>query len=199
MIDLEKTVFILDGPTEVYALRDKFQKEFGVSINPRIGITNGKDIKPEVYANALIPKVIPLLSDRFHKIIILMDKEKRPTGINTLSSIVKKELISKLCDKNKRYKEDILNRSINIIVSDIMFENWIIADIVNVSKDNNDFKKGIKQEKYDGKHGTGELEKMMTKAYKKTIDGPILFKKIRINIARKYSESFNVFLKTLEI
>lgn len=198
MINLLKSVFVVDGQTELGALKEKMQKEYNVTINLRKGITNGKTIKNNVYGKALAPIVTVLLTDSFTKIIIVMDKEKRKQLPENIEKEVKKALIDELLTINIKLHAEELKEKIDIVVSNIMFENWILADIIEVKSKNRCFiEKNIMQENYDGIHGTGKLESLMTKPYKKTIDGPIFFKQIRFEIAKHNSESFNNFYTIL--
>ena len=198
MIDLEKTVFIVDGQTEVRSFKKKFAAEFNTQLALRVVRCNGKDVSPEGYANAANGILNMALSSYFTKIICVVDREGRRQSADKLATQVKSAIIKKLID-NKVYKHNELNEKINICIPDRMFENWIVSDVVGIKTVNNLIKKDSEQNYYDGKSGATVLKTLMNQPYNKIEHGPKLFNATGFDASKEYSPSFECFAKILEI
>jgi len=200
MIDLQKTVFVVDGMTEIEAIRSKIQKEKGITVRIVKGICNGEDVDPKTYGTLLAPKILPLLSSNCKHIVIILDKEKRKTEISKLKEFIKSEVYKNIKVLDKNISKDAFNESINLIIADIMFENWILSDILSVrEKYPNEFKKDVQQICFEGRSGSALLKSLLSKkSYNKVIDGPKYFKAINFNIGKRNSNSFNSFIELFE-
>lgn len=195
MIDIAKTLFIVDGATETQAFSQKIQKEFKKQANLRSKPCNGVKVKPDAYASAVEGTMKLALRNKFEKIIIIYDLEKRKSNALIFSENLKKAIVSKLISGSS-FKKNDLERKIFVAAPDIMFENWIIADVQSIKSTGlviTDFK----QQKYDGEHGAKILNQNMVCKYKKTIHGPKLFKAIDFKMASQNSNSFNLFYNIL--
>ena len=93
MIDLEKTLFILEGPTEIRSFKTKFQVDFGVVPQFRKVGCNGKNVTPEGYANAAYGTLILALRSYFTAIICVLDREKRQQSAVKFSQETKKAVV----------------------------------------------------------------------------------------------------------
>lgn len=187
MIDLNKTLFIVDGLTEINSLKEKFQKEFSIKGNFRKAPCNGRDVSVEGYVSSISGILHVELNNSYTKIICILDKEKRRQTAFKLSQCIKNEIINLLKEK---VNEDELNEKIHVIVADTCFENWIVADIAGI-KQTNMVLPSAKQDYFDGKSGVSLLKKILKVPYKKTIHAQLLFKKVSFDTASVYSSSFN--------
>ena len=198
MIDLNQTLFIVDGLTEIGALRVKFQCDYGKSPDIRLVNCNGKDVKPQGYANAAKGVLLLAMKGRYTLIIFLIDREKRTRDVNQFRNDIKKALIDGILP-GSRYHQEELERKIQICVPDRMFENWIVSDIDGI-KDKHDFiVEAATQDFFDGKSGTSTLKHIMAIPYKKTQHGPKLFNSTRFDISKDNSPSFKRFYEKLEL
>lgn len=195
MINLSKTLFIVDGRTESLSFKDKFQKEFNSTTNFRKAVCNGKSVTAKGYVSAISGTLKLELNNSYIKIICVLDKERRKMSSLSLAKSIKKEIINQL---NTQFSQKELESKISVVVADTCFENWIIADIEGIKKTNMILPNVI-QENYDGKSGVAILKKIMNIPYKKTIHGPKLFKIVDFDNAIKYSPSFNQLYKTITI
>ena len=200
MIDLNKTIFLVDGPTEVKSLNKKFASEFNLKgkLSLRIVGCNGKNVSPEGYANKAQGIFFMALSGPFTSIICVLDRENRNENITMFSTRVKRAIIKKISETSK-YKESELDEKINISVPNRMFENWIVSDVEGLKTVNEIIKDDSKQDYYDGKAGASVLKKMMRQSYDKIRHGPKLFNATRFKISKKHSPSFKLFANLLEI
>ncbi len=198
MIDLNQTLFIVDGHTEIGALRVKFQCDYGKSPDIRLVNCNGKAVKPQGYANAAKGVLLLAMKGRYTLIIFLIDRETRARGLDRFTNDIKKALIDEILSGSK-YHQDELEEKIQVCVPDRMFENWIVSDIDGI-KDKHDFIiESAKQDSFDGKSGISILKQIMEIPYKKTLHGPKLFNSTRFHISKDNSPSFNRFYEKLEL
>jgi len=196
MIELEKAAFLVDGRTELSAIKAKFQKEFGLNPVIRLVNCNGKHVRPEGYANAASGTLLMLLRSSCKYIIIILDKEKRKMGALKFAQLVKESVVETMASSGKFSKKDLALK-IFVFVPDIMFENWIVADMEALKTHDFILKSKAKQKYYDGQNGSSILSRIMKNPYKKTLHAKMLFKSIRFDVANKYSPSFNRFVVEL--
>jgi uncharacterized protein (DUF2249 family) len=81
-----------------------------------------------------------------------------------------------------------------------MIENWLLADIENLSKKKKYLKDNIQQRNFEGTHGKNELKKLYKKnfSYSETEHGPELFEILREAVAKKNSQSFKQFINSVK-
>lgn len=198
MIDLTKAVFLLDGHTESWSFRGKFEADFGVKPQLRRVGCNGKDVTSEGYANAAYGTLLLALRSYFTSIICVLDRERRRQSAVKLSDQIKRAIVNRISSSTK-YKKDELDKKIHICVPDIMFENWIVSDVDSIKEHNDMIDQDAEKDYYDGKSGTTVLKRMMKMPYKKTLHGPKLFKSTRFRTSMIYSPSFLNFATVLEL
>jgi hypothetical protein len=192
MIDIQRTLFLVDGQTEILALQSKFNKEFRISPKFRKVDCNGKKVEPEGYANKVAPMIILASSDRFSTFFCILDREKRV--------LTAEELASRILTCLQQQLNSILRTlpSIIICVPDMMFENWIIADVEGIKKCVTLVKADAQQKNFEGKSGCRYLNGFLKVPYKKTLHAETLFKSIRFNNAKLNSKSFAKFINSIE-
>ncbi|NOR69224.1 MAG: DUF4276 family protein [Methylomarinum sp.] len=198
MINLNQTVFIMDGPSDIRAFTGKLQKEFGSTPDFRKAPCNGHTVSPEGYVNGVQGIINFALNSNYLHIFCVLDREKRRTSAVNLAIQIKTELIS-ILEKNSKISNSELNKKIKIVVADRMMENWIIADIEGIKEASNLIKGDAAQKGYDGAHGVKVLKEIMYTKYDKVQHAPILLKKISIERAKQNSPSFSNFITALEI
>lgn len=194
-MSLRQIALIVDGPTEEGSIRAKFNKLFGECPEIRFGPGNGINFSVEGYSKGIFPTLIFLLKSDIRAIILIPDLEKRKTGSDIFSMSLKQEII-KLLLKGASYPKCYLERIIYVCPPDIMFENWIVADIEGIKSCNDLVNNNCSQDFFDGKNGSFELQKCMSIRYKKTVHAKQLFKKTRETESSIYSTSFHKFYKT---
>ena len=89
-----------------------------------------------------------------------------------------------------------------VVIADIMFENWLVADIEGIKLKYPDLiKDDALNSNYDGQHGVSVIKNNWKRGggpFRKNIHGCLFFKKIRIKKATQYSPSFNYLMKQLK-
>lgn len=196
MIDLNNTVFLVDGKTEIKALRDKFSKEYGIFPDVRKTGCNGKGVTPEGYVSASIGTLKLVLRNRYRHIICIIDRESRAISARKLADKIRITIVEQVSNNLIFRRDDIENKLI-VCIPDRMFENWIIADIKGIQVHSDLIDSSSKQKPFDGTNGIGILQKIMKVSYKKTIHGPKLFKSISFNRAKNNSPSFENFFSAI--
>jgi hypothetical protein len=190
MIDLLHTVFLVDGQTEIDSIRQKIQKDFGITTFFRKVGCNGKNVTPEGYSSKAAPILFEAMNSSFTSIICILDREERSLAATALEDAVKKELIAKMASYSSINISD-LESKLSVCVTDIMFENWILADIEGIKEKRDLIKSTAIQEFYDGRNGSSLLKNIMHVNYKKIFHSVTLFKAVRFNVAKDNSPSFN--------
>lgn len=124
------------------------------------------------------------------KVCILTDREARKEDADAFNNAMQKFL-------------PVASKQFSIVTTcaDRMIENWILADIVEVSRKNKELKSGIKQKSWEGTHGKKELKKCFEKqgSYNEVKHGKKFMLAIRDDVARRNSTSFNRFLALLSL
>ncbi|HTN20448.1 MAG TPA: hypothetical protein VL125_08240 [Pelobium sp.] len=197
-MSLQKLLIIVDGPTEENALRNRFLKDYNDSPKIRLGPGNGKDYSIGGYIKGILPTLIFELSLNSRAIILIPDLERRKMKIENFRDNLREKCIDALVSNSKFKKEDLIEK-IFICPPNIMFENWIVSDIKTISIECSEFDSEVKQEKFDGRHGTSILEKNMNCKYKKTVHGSKFFKKTDFTISSSNSDSFAYFLERFAV
>jgi hypothetical protein len=89
---------------------------------------------------------------------------------------------------------------VHVAVANQMIENWYLADIEQLSAKRKYIRDGLRQKRYEGRNGKKELKRCFKSniAYRETTHGPDLFNTIRVQVARKNSGSFDLFLRLLD-
>ena len=87
----------------------------------------------------------------------------------------------------------------DVVAANQTIENWLLADIVTLSKSKSSVKAGLKQKRYEGTDGKRELAKCFTRSsqYSEMRDAPVLFRAIHFPTARDNSDSFAEFLRAV--
>lgn len=194
IMSLKNIALIVDGPTEETSLRKKFEMIYYDCPNLRIGPGNGVTYTTEGYAKGVLPTLVFLLKSNVRAIILIPDLEKRKVSPEIFSLNLKHEII-KLLITSTKHDKDYLEDIIRVCPPNIMFENWIVSDVVNIMDANPLINPNSTQKDYEGKNGTSELQKMMTTKYKKTVHAQSFFKKTNDNISSVNSNSFKVFME----
>lgn len=192
-MSLKNIAIIVDGPTEEGSLRTKFQMTHFDCPNFRIGPGNGVTFTIEGYAKGVLPTLIFLLNSNVRAVILIPDLEKRKVEVSKFSSELKNEII-KLLLVETGFKEENLKEVICVCPPDIMFENWIISDVVGIRENHTLIKANVIQEVFEGKNGTSELQKLMRTKYKKTVHAKLLYKKTRDLTSIQNSLSYKMFM-----
>jgi hypothetical protein len=131
-----------------------------------------------------------LAAFRCKRVVVVLDFEKRNRKYSEFCA----ELLKHFCSI-------VFPVPVTIAVPNKMIENWYLADIEFVAKHRAFLKEGIQQRAFEGKDGKAELKRLMRKgiSYSETKHGPELFEILRFDVARKNSESFEVFLSQLGV
>ena len=191
-------MFLVDGPTEIKAINEKFAKEYGRTPALRRVGCNGKDVKPEGYVNAAFGTLIIAMSSVVTKIVCIIDREGRREEAVRFGGKVREIAIQRIADSSHISKKELDNK-ISVCVPDRMFENWIVADINGINTHKDLIKYGMMQKNYEGMCGVNVLKAIMKVPYKKTLHGPKLFKSVDFRRAKKNSASFKCFAETIGI
>jgi len=141
---------------------------------------NGKNVTLDAIAKK-IASLIRLLNNRYHPIIILIDKEERNESISDIINSLHSKIV----------ENGITSCDIRIGVADRMIENWIIADWACISS-----KMSTKPIVTEGINGTSVIKKNKIN-YNKTTDGVNLFLLANQKIIYKNSESYRCFIDKL--
>jgi hypothetical protein len=197
MIDIAKTLFIVDGQTEICSIRSKFQKEFQITPEMRKSDCNGKAVLVSGYCQKILPMILFATNSSFENVVIIVDLEQRKVNANKFSNQIKANL-TKLITENVKFKK---NFPLNLFVCspNRMFENWIVADVKGIKAKDELIRNDSTQGLFDGKSGTTVLKTMMRQKYKKTFHAETLFKAVDIGRAKENSPSFLNFCNLLEI
>jgi len=172
----------VDGHGDHAALSEKYKGKAYVlkTSGPR-----GHTVDAKVIASAALKEVDMLRALGCKTICILTDRESRQQSCTSFLNAIQTRLPAP-------------SKALTVIATcaDRMIENWILADIVQVSKACKDLKSGQKQKNWEGTHGKNELKKCMAKGinYNEVKHGKKFFCAVRDQIARKNSASLNHFL-----
>ena len=197
MIDLAKTVFILDGPSDIKSFTAKLQKEFDQTPDFRKAPSNGHTVSPEGYANGVWGIVNFALNSTYLHIFCILDREKRDLSAESLAKKVKDKLIS-LVEESGTISVDEFSKKIRVVVADRMFENWIVADIQGIREKGTYIKQDAEQGHFDGQSGVNVLKNIMQTNYDKVQHAPILFKAVCFDRAVQNSPSFSNLIRAME-
>jgi len=96
VIDPKRTIFLVDGQTEMAAFRSKFQKERNFTPNLRKVDCNGKDVSPTGYANKVTPIILMALSGSFNTIVCVIDREGRKISSINFAKKIEEALWNKI-------------------------------------------------------------------------------------------------------
>lgn len=194
MIDFNKTLFVVEGPTEIESFRQKFQKEYRLSPVFRKAPSNGRDVSPEGYVNAIYGIMITALAGQFINIFCILDREHRKISSTKLAESIKNLLVLKF---SNLYSREELENKIKVIAPDISFENWIISDVEGIKQKSDYIKEDATQKNFEGKSGVYALGKMMKVPYNKVLHAPLLFKQVCFSRAVVNSQSFEIFYREI--
>lgn len=198
MHNISRLLLLVDGQTEIKAIGAKFSKEYGMSPQFRKVDCNGKSVSAEGYANRAIPIIIAASGSACNFVLCIVDREQRHQSATAWAKSLAQECKKRLdmllqCRKISSYPDFMF------CAPDIMFENWIVADVEGIKTRVEYIKDTATQDHFDGKSGTTHLQRMMTTKYRKTFHGEVLFKSVRISVARLNSPSFENFCKALGV
>ncbi|MDD4178933.1 MAG: DUF4276 family protein [Candidatus Margulisbacteria bacterium] len=197
MIELTRTLFLIDGPTERESFKNKLQKEYKSYPEMAHVNCNGEDVSAHGYAI----KATSFISHHFRKrckcFICILDYEGRKGKPLVFAEEIKKEITRMLRDQYKLNDAQLLDMRLEVCVADKTFENWIVADIEGIKIRSQLIKSEAEQKLYDGKKGETILKGIMKTPYSKVIHAPMLFKAISFRRAASNSPSFNTFVLAL--
>ena len=191
-MSLKRIALIVDGPTEVGSIRAKFNMIYYECPEIRNGPGNGITFSFEGYSKGVLPTLKLLLKTDIRAVILLPDLEKRRISVDKFSKQLKEEVIKSLLI-GSTYTKEYLYEIIHICPPDIMFENWIISDVEGIKSCTDLIKEDRIQDKFDGRNGSSELQKIMKTKYKKTVHAKKLFKNTREEESMNNSPSFEKF------
>lgn len=185
----KRIYFYVDGRSE-RALRDKIDQQKIIPIFVQRTL-NGKTVTLDAIAKecAKLLEAYRNLS-KYH--IFIIDKEKRAT-------ISASEMETTLVQSIKKLGQD----EFDLVVADIMFENWILSDIHNVSTCHSDrLKLTANSKEFEGKHGVSELDNVWIQpnarySSDKVGNAKRFFKSVRPDEGKKHSCSFDKFVNIL--
>ena len=125
---------IVHGDTEYYCL-PSILKKFGVSVLTPFNL-QGKgfgDNRYELVKEKLVRAIELVRKINPGKIIIVTDKEEKPFCPGELSSLIKKQLLSRIEQKHGKQFRDGLPE-ISVVIANSCYENWLIADPEGIAK-----------------------------------------------------------------
>ncbi|MDZ7860955.1 MAG: DUF4276 family protein [Candidatus Krumholzibacteriota bacterium] len=198
MIDINSTVFLVDGQTEIMAIKAKFYMECGSAPEFRKVGCNGKSVTAEGYASAALGTLNAVLRDRFLHIVCVVDREKRRLLAKNFGKKLRESIIRKVVE-NTKIKEDDIENKLVVFVPDRMFENWILSDIEGIKSCSYLIKQSCRQKNFEGKNGVRELKNIMKVQYKKLLHAKKLFTSVRNRDGCLNSKSFNIFCTEIGI
>jgi hypothetical protein len=188
---------LVDGRTEIIALRSKLQREFGIVPALRRAGCNGRDVSVEAYVAASLGTLLTSLRGPWLHIVCIVDREGRSTSSENFALKLHEVIISEVLENAKYHKEE-LETKILVCVPDRMFENWILADVEGIKRLKTLIREFATQKQYDGMNGASELRKIMKRKYNKVIHAPKLFSLVSFKRGKTNSPSFNRFVEALE-
>lgn len=173
--------FIVDGLSEIEAIGKK-ANQTSANVKCMKRASNGKTVTTEKIANEAIPLLNALNSKGAILSIVIVDKEDRTISRTDFENDISNKISAKF------------NGTFKVISADHMFENWILADIEEVSNKHSATLRATNNNvAFDSCNGASRLKdlyKNQNISYSKTIDGPVFFKSIRPNIAINFCASF---------
>lgn len=181
--------FYVDGKCEK-AIKDKIDQSLITPIFVQ-RTKNGRDVSLDAIAKEC-SNLLNSYASLGQGHIFLIDKEKRT---NYTPIFMETHLEQSIKKQN--------SNSFDLVVTDIMFENWILADIENVShKNNNLLKQTNNNSNFEGKNGSAVLDDLwISKTTKYSSDkithSKKLFKHVRPDIGSTYSQSFKKFMSII--
>lgn len=177
-----KVGLIVDGDSEKIALPTQILANTVIRKS-----LNGKNVSLGQIANNAIKLAGALSAVNCTHIILILDREKRSESAYDIKQALIKSIGMK-CGLN-----------FGIVVADRMFENWLLADIENISTKFPAKFNLNSNGAFESTHGKNEIRKMTTPNYSlRTDDAGEFFKKIRTSVGVTNSASFSDWIKTLE-
>lgn len=199
-MDIKNIGIIVDGPTESCSLEKMFNKLYYKTPFIKFGPGNGLHYTEDCYAKKIAPTITVLLNRNVYSIILIPDLERREkkkkTSLSQFAKTLKECVVAEVL-KSGQFSEDYLNDVIRVCPSNIMFENWIVADVEGI-KASKLLKEDAEQDYYDGQNGASILDDMMVEKYKKTVDAQNLFKYVDSERGKVFSASFNEFMRVFD-
>lgn len=193
-INVDRSCFFVDGVSDKEAIKQKFLKEY--SCCPRFSLAkcNGKDVSASGYVSAIKPILDFELRKNTGLIVCVLDLEKRKIGAVDFGRKIIDEIVRQFSGK---YDEPFLREVIRVFVADIMFENWIVADVDGIKVRGELVREDAAQECFEGKSGSTSLGRLMKVRYGKTEHASVLFKAVSFDVASENSKSFRLFKEEL--
>lgn len=182
-----KIGLILDGETEIKAIPQRLCEKKCEFVKRKRRI-NGNTATIKKISVECIKLLKSISATGVELTIIIIDREDKSETAAEMGKKISLEISKVFCC------------NFIVVIADMMFENWLIADIEKIKlKYPSLIKDNVKNTNYEGKHGEGEIKNNWKgeNKYKKTIHGPQFFKTIRIEEAKKNSQSFCLFITKL--
>jgi hypothetical protein len=126
---------------------------------------------------------------RCAKIAIVTDFEAREGGAGDFCRRVEEEA-----------SRHDFSKDVKVFSPDKMLENWLLADIAELSLKKTYLKKLVRQRSFESLHGKSELKKLFIHGcdYNEIKHGAELFPLVRADAASKYSPSFARYYEEFE-
>ena len=159
MKDISRTLFLVDGITEIRAFREKFLKDFKVAPSMRKVDCNGKSVTPDGYAAKALPIIQMGASGQFSTFFCVIDLETRQQLPMAFGKCIANTITR--CLTARRISVDIA-----VAVPNRMFENWNVSDIEGLKIAPTQIKAEAEQHNYDGKNGVSVLKRIMSEPYR---------------------------------
>ncbi len=178
---------IVDGAGDFAAFRARFGSTVRVlkTDGPR-----GHTVAPDILVGSARKQVSLLQALGCRAAMIVTDYEVRPASYATFRGALKRAV-----------DQAGFDIPVYVVAPNMMIENWYIADVEQLSRKRAFLRSGLKQKKYEGRHGKRELRRLFVKRaqYNEVLHGAKLFPVIRKSVAARNSASFFEFTKGFEL
>lgn len=162
----------------------------------------GSDLTPMAVATRLVPPIIQHQVSGLPRVICCIDRENRESCAPEFAREVSRELVRLMERKNRS------TANVSIVVADRAFEAWLLADAMGLHRQRvfvrePSFHCFEEQMGSGAKKGVVELDRLLGRPYRKSVDGPGLFVKLDLASARRHenggrgSRSLDKFLRTI--
>ncbi len=181
---------VVEGDTEFAALPLLHRRRL-IAGCPPLKATNlggvGSHKTPAAIANQVAPHVIAHQVAGRPRVVVCVDREQRHDCSPSFARAIHGELVKVYVAKDRPVTA---LATVSVVVADRAFEAWLLAG----SGQTFDGQLGRKQRK-----GVVELEALLRRPYRKTVDGPQLFSKLDLQVARRGSKSLDKLLRELGV
>lgn len=177
---------IVDGQGDYHSLRTRFVGSCQVlkTDGPR-----GHTVSINKLVSGAGKQLSMLMDCGCNEIVVIVDFEMRMSNYD--------EFVRDLVEQ---FTRNYTQCQVHVAVPNRMIENWYLADISYLSQLKVYLKNNLQQRNYEGLHGKDELKRCFAHGYtySETTHGPQMFRILRFDVARRNSDSLNVFLSIME-